>query len=60
MKVKQQICHKATHDLNHPWEYDSECKNWKFVDIKNGTMLNCYPEIIIHKDKKLLSMIKEY
>lgn len=47
-------------DLNHPWEYDTECKNWKFVDIKNGTMLNCYPEIIIHKDKKLLSMIKEY
>ncbi len=47
-------------EMNHPWEYDNECINWKFFEIKNGMMLNCYPELIIHKDVELQKMIKDY
>ena len=44
---------------NSPLEYDKECNNWKFYDIPNGKMLNCYPEHIIASDKELLKKIKE-
>ncbi len=45
---------------NTDFEYDNECKNWKFYEIDNGVMLNCYPEYIIFKDQRLLESIKNY
>lgn len=45
---------------NSDLEYNTNCTNWKFYEIKNGTMLNCYPELIISQDKELLKAIKEY
>ena len=42
-----------------PFEYDTECANWKFYEIKNGVMLNCWPDQIIFNDKLLLKTIKE-
>jgi hypothetical protein len=45
---------------NTDFEYDNECKSWKFYEIDNGVMLNCYPEYIIFKDQKLLESIKNY
>ena len=41
----------------HPYEYDTECKNWEFYKIDNGYMLNCYPERHIFYDVKLLNTI---
>jgi len=43
----------------NPYEYDKECNNWKFYDIPNGKMLNCYPEQKIWKDKEFLKTLKE-
>ena len=48
------------YDNTHPYEYDTECLDWKFYEIENGKMLNCYPEYVIFKDKLLLKMIKEF
>lgn len=45
---------------NSQLEYDTSCKNWKFDKIKNGIMLNCYPENIIANNIALLKAIKEY
>ena len=42
---------------NSPEEWDRECLDWKFNDIPNGRMLNCYPEYIIFEDRKLLNEI---
>ena len=47
-----------TYDNTHPFEFDNQCKNWKFDEIPNGFMLNCYPEYVIFKDQKLLETIK--
>jgi len=47
-------------DNSHPFEYDTGCEDWDFIEIDNGIMLNCYPENIIYKDEKLLKAIKEY
>ena len=47
-------------DNTHPFEYDTECEDWDFIEIDNGIMLNCYPENIIFQDEKLLKAIKEY
>lgn len=47
-------------DNTHPFEYNTDCENWKFDKIDNGMMLNCYPENIIFQDKRLLKTIKEY
>ncbi len=44
----------------HPYEYDTNCENWEFYEIKNGLMLNCYPEEKIWQDKLLLKTIKEF
>lgn len=41
-------------------EYNNTCSNWKFTDIKNGKMLNCYPENIIYSDFSLLKAIRDY
>jgi len=45
---------------NSDLEYDLNCDNWEFYEIKNGIMLNCYPEQIIFQNATLLRMIKEY
>lgn len=45
---------------NSKLEYDTACKNWNFTKIKNGKMLNCYPEQIIFFDTNLLKAIKDY
>ena len=45
---------------NSAQEYNTECKNWEFIEIKNGMLLDCYPENIIFQDKDLLKAIKEY
>jgi len=45
---------------NGKFEYDSTCKNWNFTKVKNGKMLNCFPEHIIFSDANLLKAIKEY
>ncbi len=29
---------------NSSQEYDTECFNWQMKEVKNGLMLNCYPE----------------
>lgn len=47
-------------DNTHTFEYDNICDEWKFYEIENGSMLNCYPELIIHSDKKLLEFIKKF
>jgi len=43
----------------HPYEFDTECINWEFYEIKNGVMLNCWPDQIIFNNKLLLKTIKE-
>lgn len=49
------------YDNTHPYEFDTECKNWEFYSIDNGIMLNCYPEeTIIVQDKKFLKTIKDF
>ena len=45
---------------NSQLEYDFNCQEWKFYEIENGAMLNCYPESRIIKDKDLLMAIKEF
>jgi len=47
------------YENTHPYEYDTECKNWEFYDIHNGKMLNCYPEQRIWQDELLLKTLKE-
>ena len=38
---------------NSKLEYDRKCENVKFYEIKNGYMLNCYPENIMQSDEFL-------
>ncbi|MDE1839225.1 MAG: hypothetical protein KGH87_04815 [Thaumarchaeota archaeon] len=45
---------------NSQLEYNTLCRNWKFDKIKNGIMLNCYPENIIVNNIALLKAIKDY
>jgi len=45
---------------NSHLEYDNCKEGWKFYEIDNGIMLNCYPENIIYNDENLLKMIKDY
>lgn len=45
---------------NSPLEYNTECIDWKFYEIDNGVMLDCYPEKQILKDAILLKWIKEW
>lgn len=47
-------------DDNSKAEYDNLCSNWKFTEIKNGKMLNCYPENMIFSDFSLLKVIRDY
>ncbi|MGC1426858.1 MAG: hypothetical protein WA833_09135 [Nitrosotalea sp.] len=45
---------------NSQFEYDIQCKNWKFNKINNGIMLNCYPENYLTNNIPLLKAIKDY
>lgn len=47
-------------DNTHPYEFDTTCDDWEFVEIDNGKMLNCYPEERIWHDEILLKTIKEF
>ncbi len=41
-------------------EYDTHCENMNFYKIKNGIMLNCYPEDYLQYNISLLKLIKEF
>jgi len=43
----------------HHYEYDSECLEWKFIEIENGYHLNCYPDGVITKNLEILIKLKE-
>jgi len=43
---------------NSKYEYDVKCENWQFHTIKNGRMLDCYPNYRILYDESLLQAIK--
>jgi hypothetical protein len=45
---------------NTDYEYNNQCMNWRFYEIDNGIMLDCYPEYVIFKDAILLKKIKDY
>lgn len=45
---------------NSGFEYDTQCKNWKFHNMTNGIMLDCYPENHLAHNTKLLKAIKDY
>jgi|SRR5579872_3403904 len=39
---------------NSKYEYNTECENWQFYKIKNGYMLDCYPQLVIQNDNLML------
>jgi hypothetical protein len=39
-------------------EYDRKCTDLYFIKVKNGDIINCYPEAIISYDKQLQSEIE--
>ena len=43
----------------HEYEYDNECLEWEFIEIKNGYHLNCYPDGSIHYNLELIAKIKD-
>ncbi|MDE1843916.1 MAG: hypothetical protein KGI10_01145 [Thaumarchaeota archaeon] len=45
---------------NSRFEYNAQCNNWKFYNVTNGIMLDCYPENHLTHDTKLLKAIKDY
>ena len=45
---------------NSELEYDNSCENWKFNQINNGIILNCYPENRLMWDTELLKYIKDF
>lgn len=45
---------------NSRFEYDAQCNNWKFYNVTNGIMLDCYPENHLAYNTKLLKAIKDY
>ena len=44
-------------DNTRPYEFDKYCNTWKFYEINNGYMLNCYPEGLIITEPQLLKEI---
>jgi len=48
------------YDNTRPYEFDTDCIGWEFIEIPNGRMLMCYPEFLILKDDSLLRMIKDF
>lgn len=47
------------YDNTHPYEFDTDCEDWKFSEIDNGYMLNCYPEHIIAEKLDIVRVMKE-
>ena len=45
-------------DNTRPYEFDQKCEKWKFYEIPNGKMLNCYPEKILISNTQLLKELK--
>ncbi|HEX5458317.1 MAG TPA: hypothetical protein VFX64_08055 [Candidatus Nitrosotalea sp.] len=45
---------------NSQFEYDTQCSNWKFQNVSNGIMLDCYPENHLEHNTKLLKAIKDF
>ncbi|MGI0007094.1 MAG: hypothetical protein ACREAR_03760 [Nitrosotalea sp.] len=45
---------------NSNLEYDAQCSDWKFYNVTNGIMLDCYPENHLEHNVKLLKTIKDY
>ena len=45
---------------NSPMEYDTLCDDWHFTTVKNGIMLNCYPENHLLFNTSLLKTIKDF
>ena len=43
----------------HHYEYDAECLEWEFLEIKNGFHLNCYPDGVIHQKLDILLKMKD-
>ncbi len=44
---------------NSKFEYNTDCASWNFYRITNGWMLNCYPDIVISTNKRLLNSLLE-
>lgn len=40
------------------YEYDTKCTSWNFFPVKNGVMLNCYPEYRMLYDATLLQYLQ--
>ena len=49
----------AIEEKFHKYEYDAECLNWEFIEIKNGFHLNCYPDGLVIDDITILKKLKE-
>jgi len=47
-------------DNTHPYESDTQCNDWKFKNMDNGIMLNCYPDNVLYKKIDILKKIKEF
>jgi hypothetical protein len=45
---------------NSQFEYDIQCTDWKFYNVTNGIMLDCYPENHLASNIPLLQAIKDY
>ena len=45
---------------NSQMEYNTLCDDWNFTAVKNGIMLNCYPENHLSYNISLLKAIKDY
>lgn len=46
------------HDNTHPYEYDTECESWKFIEVSNGWQLNCTPELSFYEKPEILYKMK--
>lgn len=45
---------------NSKYEYDMNCKNFKWEKLPNGIMPTCWPEFLIKADRSVLQVIKDY
>jgi hypothetical protein len=45
---------------NSSMEYNTLCDDWSFTAVKNGIMLNCYPENHLAYNTSLLKAIKDF
>lgn len=46
---------------NSSMEYDDVCLEWEFYPVRNGWMLNCYPEdTLLLNNKEFLAQLKDF